>query len=362
MGSRAASVLAGTLVLLAFPAVAPAQPEPPERGAGPGDTVHEQEQRVLDDVNEPRGLTWAEGVPLDRRKRAYEHFRAGNLLFSREADFPEAADRYRAALELWDHPAFHYNLGITQMQLGQQIDAYEHFLAARKHGAHPITEQKYQQAKEWLDRLRAQLGELEVICNEPGAEVVVDGKSLFTGPGRQRVMVLPGSHRVQASKPRFVPDIQPIVIDPGDSKRVTVTPRIPEHLITVRRWPRWMPWAVAGAGAVALAGASVMDWHSTRLFDRFDHGFHEICSGSPACRDAELPAALQEDLHDGRTWQWAARATYLAGSVTVATSAALLYLNRERIARQKDSMEPDHVSLAPMLMQHGAGVSAMLSF
>jgi hypothetical protein len=362
MGSRGAIVLAGMFVI-GWPGVAAAQrepPEPQEQDTGPGDVVHED--HVAGDLAEPQERPWAEGVPRDRRKRAHEHFHAGNVLFSKEASFREAGDRYRQALALWDHPAFHYNLAVTQMQLGQLVEAYEHFLAARAHGPRPITEEKYQQAQHWLDMLRAQLAELEVVCDEPGAEVVVDGEALFTGPGRRRVMVLPGSHRVQASKARYVPDIQPVVIDPGDSMRVVVTPRIPEHLITVRRWPRWMPWAVAGAGAVALAGASVMDWHSTRLFDRFDDGFGDLCPGSPECRDSDLPESLQAQLHGGRTWQWAARATYLVGGATVATSAALLYMNRERIARRQDSMEPDQVSLVPMLTPHGAGVSAMVTF
>lgn len=366
MGARAALLLVGMLAMLASRGVAhaqpkqPEQPEQPEPESGPGEPI--REERVAGDVAEPQGRPWAEGVPRDRRRRAHEHFRAGNVLFSKQASFREAADRYRQALELWEHPAFHYNLGVTQMQLGQQIDAYEHFLAAREHGPRPITEEKYQQAELWLAMLRAQLGELEVVCNEPGAEVVVDGKPIFTGPGHQRVLVLPGSHRVQASKARFVPDIQPVVVDPGDSARVVVAPRVPEHLVTVRRWPRWMPWAVAGAGAVTLAGASVMDWHSTRLFDRFDRDFGDLCPRPSPCEDSELPPALQAQLHGGRNWQWAARATYLVGGATVAASAALLYMNRERIARQKDSMQSDQVSLVPMLTQHGAGVSATWSF
>jgi hypothetical protein len=359
MGSRGAIVLAGMFVI-GCPGLAAAQPGPPEQDTGPADPVHED--HVAEDLAEPQGRPWAEGVPLDRRKRAHEHFHAGNVLFSKEASFREAGDRYRQALALWDHPAFHYNLAVTQMQLGQLVEAYEHFLAAREHGPRPITEEKYQQAQHWLDMLRAQLAELEVVCDEPGAEVVVDGEALFTGPGHQRVMVLPGSHRVQASKQRYVPDIQRVVVEPGGSERVIVTPRIPEHLVTVRRWPRWMPWAVAGAGAVALAGASVMDWHSTRLFDRFDRDFDKYCLPAPGCAESSLPGPLRETLHGARRWQWGARATYLAGGATVAASATLLYMNRERIARQKDSMQSDQVSLVPMFTQHGAGVSATWSF
>jgi hypothetical protein len=334
---------------------------PGDRGVGPGEAVSEDEQLVLDDVTDTKGRPWADGVPLDKRKRAYELFLEGNSVI-KDGFFAHAADKYREALVLWDHPAFHYNLGIAQMNLDQPIDAYERFLAARKHGARPITDEKYRQAKKYLDALRKQLGEIEVICDEPGAEVAVDGTPLFAGPGRQRVMVRPGGHRVEASKRRFMPDIQQVVVNPGDSKRVTVTPQIPEHLATVRRWPEWIPLTVAGAGAVALAGAGVMDWHSTRLFDRFDSEFDMLCRMSSGCRDDQISAALQARLDQARLWQWGARATYVVGGLSVATSAALLYLNRERIVRERRLDDAGTISLSPMVTPDGVGVSAYLRF
>jgi hypothetical protein len=327
-----------------------------------GNAVTEAEQRVLDDVTETKGRPWTEGVPLEKRQRAYSLFLEGNDII-KEGFFGKAADKYKEALALWEHPAFHYNLGIAQMNLDQPIEAYDRFLAARKHGPPPISEEKYRLAQKYLDMLRKQLGEIEVICNEPGAEVAVDGKPLFSSPGRQSVMVRPGGHRVDASKRGLMPDTQQVVLNPGDSKRVVVAPQLPEHLRTVRRWPQWVPLTVAGVGAMALAGAGVMDWHSTRLFDRFDREFGQRCPGNTnGCRDTEIPGPLRAGLTRADRWQWAARTTYAIGSLTVATSAALIYLNRERAVRERRIDESATMIITPVLTPHQAGVSALIRF
>jgi hypothetical protein len=321
----------------------------------------EDEQRVLEDVKDATGRPWSDGVSLEDRQRAYELFLEGNGII-KEGFFGKAADKYKEAMGLWDHPAFHYNLAIAQMNLDQLIDAYEHFLAARQHGERPITKEKFDQAQKYLDMLRRKLGEIEVVCNEPGAEVAVDGKPLFAGPGRQRVMVRPGGHRAEATKRGYLPGIEQVVLNPGDSKRVTVTPQLPEHLATVRRWPEWIPWAVAGAGAVVLAGAGVMDHLSTRRFDAFDREFDESCGGYKGCPNDKVPGNLLADLDQGRSLQWAARVTYLVGGVTAMTSAALLYLNRERIVRETHLLDSGRMSLNPMLVPHGAGMNAQFRF
>jgi hypothetical protein len=339
----------------------PPDEQPTSPSGDSGNPVTEEEQRILDDLTETEGRPWTEGVPFDKRKRAYKLFLEGNDII-KEGFFGKAADKYKEALALWEHPAFHYNLGIARMNLDQPVDAYERFLAARKHGPLPISEEKYRLAQKYLDLLRKQLGEIEVICHEPGAEVAVDGKPLFAGPGRQSVMVRPGGHRVDASKRGLMPDTQQVVLNPGDSTRVTVAPQIPEHLRTVRRWPQWLPLAVAGAGAVALAGASLMDWQSSRLFDRFDSTFDTRCRMSSGCRDNQIPPAEQAQLDSAYLWQWGARATYAVGGLTIVTSATLFYLNRERLVREHRLDDTGTVSLSPILMPHGTGVSAQLRF
>jgi hypothetical protein len=308
------------------------------------------------------GRPWARGVSLESRKRAYALFLEGNAVI-RNGFFGQAAAKYEAALELWDHPAFHYNLGIAQMNLDQIVDAYQSFQAARRHGPRPIGEDKYEQAQVYLTLLGNQLAEIEVVCDEPGADVALDGKPLFRGPSRQRVMVRPGGHRAEASKPGRLSDVRQAVLDPGDRKRVTLAPQLPAHLATTRRWARWIPWAVAGAGVVVVGSAGIMHQRSSVLFDEFDREFGERCPGTNnGCTEKEIPGPLRARLDDAHRWQWAARVTYAAGGLTLATSAALFFFNRERIVHERQPEGASRISLEPMLTSHGAGVSAHVRF
>jgi hypothetical protein len=308
------------------------------------------------------GRPWAQDVPLGDRQTAYALFLAGNATI-KDGFFGNAAEKYKAALALWDHPAFHYNLGVAQMNLDQIVEAYQHFQAARRHGPRPIGDDKYAQALVYLNLLRNQLAEIEVVCDEHGAEVALDGKPLFRAPGRQRVMVRPGGHRAEASKPDRLADVRQVVVDPGDSKRVRLAPQLPAHLATTRRWPRWIPWVVAGAGAVAMGGAMFMDRHSTALFDQFDREFTERCPGNTnGCTGKEIPAPVRAQLDGANRWQWSARVAYAAGGLALATSAALLFLNRERIVYERGFEDTSTMSLTPVLMPHGAGVAAHLRF
>jgi hypothetical protein len=344
---QAMSLLALWLVLAGVPARAQQQ------------NARDVIQSVDEDDDDDR--PWVEGVPLEHRRQAYALFLEGNTII-KDGLFPRAVEKYKAALDLWEHPAFHYNLGIAQMNLDQIVDAYQRFQAARQHGPRPIGEDKYKQAQVYLNLLGNQLAEIEVICEEPDAEVVLDGKILFRGPGRQHVLVRPGGHRAEAVKPGRLPDGRQLVLDPGSRKIVTLAPQLPLHLSTTRRWPQSLPWAVAGAGVMALGGAGIMDQRSSTLFDRFDRGFDQLCPGAFGCMDQQISGELRAPLDHARTWQWAARATYVAGGLTVATSAALLYLNRERIVHERRPDGSGRVSLNPMLMPHGAAVSAQLRF
>lgn len=294
--------------------------------------------------------------------RANALFLDGNELF-KQGLVGKAAEHYRSALELWEHPAFHFNLGVSLMNLDQPIESHDHFVRSREHGPVPIGDDKYAQAEVYINLLRSQLAEIEVICAEPGADVAVDGRPVLTCPGSRRVLVRPGGHRLEATKPRYEPDIQQAVLGPGDGVRVTLAPQVPEYLATTRRWPAWIPWTVAGAGAALLVGAGSMDARSVLSLRRFDRAFDERCSGPLGCRPEEISGALDGQLDRARIWQWAARVTYVAGGTALVTSSVLLYLNRERLVRRRGFIdESPGVSFGPLFAPRAAGVSAQLRF
>lgn len=339
------------------------------RAQAPGDRATQPNRpgfvETIDEAaDESAARPWADGVPGDTRREVYVIFLEGNDLM-REALFAKGAAKYRAALARWDHPAFHYNLGVAQMNLDQIIEAYHSFERALRHGPVPIGQDKYDQAQHYLTVLRNQLAEIEVICEDPGALVALDGNPLFTAPGRKVILVRPGGHRVEASNAQRLPDTRQVVVNPGDHQRVTLVPQLPESLTTVRRWPRWIPWAAVGASTVVLAGGAALDWHSSVLFDAYDREANETCPGSTGCEDANLPPALRARLGRAELEQWLARGIYVAGGLTLATGTALLYLNRERLVRRQGPVETppsSSISLRPMFAPRGAGVSVRVRF
>jgi hypothetical protein len=299
------------------------------------------------------------GVPLAQRQAATRIFQEGNVLI-REGLFTHAADKYREALALWDHPGFRYNLAIAQINLDQPIAAYENLLQATRHGAAPLGEDLYQNAQNFLALLDGQLAEIEVVCDEPGAAVTLDGKPLFVGPGQRTLMALPGGHVLMASKHGRLPDSEQIVLAPGQRARFALAPEYPDRVLTVRRWPAWRPWAVAGAGAVVMVGGGYLDWRAEQGFDRFDRALAGACTGTRGCEASDVAASAYAERDRARALQWSARATYLAGGAVLAGSAVLLYINRERQVKRRGA--PVDLALVPVLAPHFAGVSAHRDF
>lgn len=304
---------------------------------------------------------WVTGVAREARERAYKIFLAGNEDM-KEALFAKGAEQYKAALALWDHPAFHYNLGIARMNLDKIIEAYGSFERSREHGPVPIGEDKYELAEYYMNLLRNQLAELDVVCNEPGAAVALDGKPLFIAPGRRRVMVRPGGHRVEATKAQREPDIQEAVLDPGDSKQVTLAPQYPEYLATTRRWSPWVPWAVVGAGATAMLLGGALDLKSSADFRAYDEGITDECAGYDGCLQSRVPDALRGQLDRAELEQQLARGFYIAGGLTFIAGTAILFINRERIVRRRGPVERSDIAFTPVFTPHLAGVSARLRF
>jgi hypothetical protein len=307
--------------------------------------------------DEPR--PWVEGVPLDTRLRAHRIFLDGNVLI-KEGLFARAAARYREAIALWDHPIFHYNLAIAQINLDQPIGAYQSFQRALRHGGRAIGPDRSEQARSFLTLLGNQLAHLEVACDEPGAVVTLDGKPLLTAPGSTRLMALPGGHQLMADKPGRLPDTRQVVLAPGQRARFRLAPRIPDQLVTERRWPAWRLWAVVGAGLAASAAGAVVDWRAFAAFDRYDDGVAEMCGDTRGCPAATFSASLRRMRQDAATLERAAHATYLVGGATLAAGAVLLYLNRERPVRRRDDT-PD-AALLPAFTPDTASVSVRWRF
>ncbi len=261
--------------------------------------------------------------------------------------------------------AFAYNLALSQLQLDQPIEAHANLERAIERGPEPL-DGRYIQARQQLALIETELSRLEVSCTEPGAQVMLDGKLLFKGPGRHRGIVRPGAHQLVATRHGLTPIVQQIVVAPGEKGGFALTFEYPE--VATRPWPTWRSQAVIGASAALLLAGGVLDWHSSRMFDEYDQMVRVRCPRG--CTKAMLPPGLDDLESRARQEQRMAVITYAMSGAVLGTGLVLTYLGRPRMTRRRmrppleRGPEASIVSgaLTPFVTPDSIGVSAGLRF
>jgi hypothetical protein len=304
---------------------------------------------------------WERGVTTQQMQQARLHFQLA-LELHQQLLLNEAAAEYRRALSHWEHPKIYFYLSRVWMKLGRAVAAYEALSEALRWGQRGLVENDYQMALQMQrDLLETQIAELDVRCEQAGAEISLDGELLFVGPNRRRVVVSAGKHQIVAKQPEHRTEIRDLAIFPGEQKQVTITLRaVVEHAGSTRRWASWKPWAVVGGGvAVAMMGGA-MHRLSAASFTAYDREFTRRCW--PGCVLAETPD-LTERLHRAHMQQKLAVSSYVIGGVAMATGMLLMSLNAPQpSSRQPRDGNAARMSLMPELLPSGIGVSAIMGF
>lgn len=299
---------------------------------------------------------WAEGVSAERQAKALGLFQEGNTLFE-ESKYSLALARYREAIDVWDHPAIHYNASVALIHLDQPLVASEHLEAALRWGAAPFEVKTFEQAQVYQKLLSGQIAELEVSCTEPGAEVLLDGERLFIGPGTARRRLHPGPHQLAARKQGFVTEATAVELEAGRLHREAVTLRaigaVPVKL--VRRWPTWVPWSVLGAGlVVGLVGVPVMVDGQAQL-ERFDSDLARLCPAG--CTQSQIPRTVFSSRVTGNAENITAIGLLAAGGALIATSVVLIGMNTPRAEQT-----PVELAIVPVFAPGVFGLSGLWRF
>jgi len=309
-----------------------------------------------------------------RRARALALYREGNRLFMDEKH-AEALARYSAAVKEWDHPAIRYNIVECLVNLGRNLEAYEHVQSALRHGAEPLGASLHRQAKTYLTLLERGLSRLRVSCREEGARVVLDGKPLFVGPGAMTRVLLPGVHAVLVTKPGFVTVAQQATLEPGKlaSIELRLSPRRPE-VVFQRRWQRrWLPWTVLGSGLAIAATALPLYLVGRSDFNSQKERFDRLCSGRAAggCVPDQLEteaerqewAALQSlETKANREYQ-ASIALLGVGAAMTLAGVVLVILNQPRAVERMPEEPALRLSRIPFgLTRGGVRAGVVLEF
>jgi tetratricopeptide (TPR) repeat protein len=299
---------------------------------------------------------WTMGVSPHQQSHAEALYQEGNRDFT-NGFFAAAVAKYQAALQHWNHPGIHYNLALALISLDRPIEAYESIVAALGHGVDGLHPDEYQRALDYRRVLRQRIAEVEVVCDEPGAAVTLDGKPLFTGPGRARVRVLPGKHQIVATKRGYLVTTKALELAAATRKRFTL------HLLAayqsstqVQSWPTWPQWTMTGLGLGAGAVAAIMHLQFRAETDRLNAWWRRNCS--EGCTPyPEALNTLRERL------EWRRRIAY-GGYATAGTfltlGAVLAYLSHPEAV--ETGVRGETVQISAGGPAGSAGISVNINF
>lgn len=286
---------------------------------------------------------WAQDVSPQQRKAADVLFQEGNA-FLEESVFMRAAEKYREALRSWDHPAIHYNLALALMTSDEPTEIHTHLVAATRYGADPLDAEKYQRALDVKTLLEKQLAWVRISCDEPGATVTLDGRTLFVAPGRFEAMMHPGVHSVVAIKQgyQYVDDANR-TFKAGEQADLRLKLYTEEQVIAYRRrWPTWMPWTVMGSGLAVAAGGGLLQLRTSKDYRAYDTGIVK-------CGGCVPEAGLAGIRTRGDLLQNTAYGTYVLGGAALVGGAVLLYLNRSQPYRVNPATGEELVNITPLV-------------
>lgn len=299
---------------------------------------------------------WAAGVPEADQEQARTLFEQGNALL-KDSIFVGGAEKYKEALTHWDHPAIHYNLVLALLNLDQPIEVYQHLQAAMRFGPAPLGDDKFQQAKAYMTLVEKQLARVDIRCDLDGAKVVMDGRPLFTAPGRYQELVRAGPHTIVATRDGYLTRETSPNLASGKTTTLDLVLYSSEDLTRYkRRWATWMPWTVIGAGAAVALGGGLLHLGARNDFKQFDQGI-------VACGGCVPSSPVQAKLDQGNQFQTLAFVGYAVGGAAILTGATLAYLNRPQAYRvTAEELDKKEVSMAPVIAPGTAGFLATVRF
>ncbi len=305
---------------------------------------------------------WAKGVPQAEQDAALALFSEGNALLHNGL-FSNAADKYKEALKHWDHPAIHYNLALALFKMDQPIEVVRHLQKAIQYGPAPLDADKFAHAQELLSVESKLLADVEVTCNKPGAEIIVDNKKVLDAPGTYKDKINAGQHTFVCRKPGSITHIKTPKILGGENFRVELKLHSPEELTRYkRRWDAtWMPYAVLGGGVVVAGVAGLVELSARSSFRDFDAAVASCNMNGSGCPTSN--SAVANLRSSGNTKQSIAYVGYGVGAAAVVTGGLLVFLNRstpyhinaEQLDDDHDEKPATGISVAPMVSPSMAG-------
>jgi len=179
-------------------------------------------------------------------------FQQGNDHFMRQR-YVQAVSSFKKALKLWDHAAIRFNLAVCFIHLGKPAVAYRHLVRAIRAGKANLG-RKWQEAQSYHKLLQRRVAQLKITSKSKGAEISLNGRRLFTGPGEAELVLPPGRHHLVATRPKHVTVSRHIFAQSGKRTSYKVTLLKGDRAFCYRSFHRYH-WGVPTATTVAATAA-----------------------------------------------------------------------------------------------------------
>lgn len=273
-----------------------------------------------------------------------------------ESRYEEAGQLYLQALAFADEPRIRLQAGIVFLNALRLLDAYEHLSEALRCGRDVIPPEMQADAEKRLERVRRRLGALDVQCPEDGATVRFNDTEWFScdlDTTRKSRIVVAGQYVVEVTKPGYVSVLKPVSVQVGE--RVLVEPLLmsnAEATSSHRRFARWQPWALAGAGALVGALGIGLEWRASAHLSAYEHDLEELCER--VCTLAEQ-GAVQERYDTAVLENRLAVSALVVGGTALAAGLTMAFFNRPHTSRDP-SAGTAKIKVAPMIAGTSAGI------
>jgi len=279
-------------------------------------------------------------VDASVQARAQAHHDQGVAAY-REQRYREAIDHFLAADNVMASPANSFNVARTYEKLGESARALEYYRIYLHRGPDPKNEQQVRTRVREIEVALGQRGvqQMTVRSDPAGANLSIDGIARGTAPwtgelalGRHQLVLDYGSLERQLTVelvPEQALDVDVALASPSsnDSTAPQATAsdesRAPSE---TRAMPTFVPWVVAGTGALALGVAGVYE------LKRRD-------AQSDAHAEDYQPAYF-EDRDRMLSYQTTARVFLGVGAALLVTGGVLAFVNQPTTVEQPQAPPP----------------------
>lgn len=276
----------------------------------------------------------------------------------RRNDNERALRAFQLAYETVSEPMALARIGLTEFALGRFADAEVHLADALARTSDPWIAQHTADILPWLDRARAQLGTIAVVCSIPRAELWVDGVRahvLAARPAPSLVRVQIGERRfeVRAEGYRTRQWNARVAQGPSPSYRLEASLARDVEPTPVLIPPRRPPAVV---GPLVLMGAGGLGVGTALIFESVLRR-HELDRYGTACPNLQCTpdtlATAQDAVSNARTYATASLFSVALGAAALAGGVTWWFVSRV----SSDAPPRTAVSILPSYNLGGAALS-----